>query len=363
MSAARFRGQGRSAQAASRKQISVGMVGLGYWGPNLLRALFSQDQVDVRYVCDLDDDNLREATERYPSVRGTSDHDDLLGDEDLDAIVIATPVQTHFDLASKSLAAGKHTFVEKPLAPSSDEADSLLRQAEERGLMLMCGHTFIYSPAVQEVKRLIDTGELGDLHFISSSRVNLGLHQRDVSVVWDLAPHDFSILLYWLGQAPEKITATGRAAVVPGITDIAFLNLEFPSGLLASIELSWLAPSKLRRTVIVGSDKMVVYDDTSQEPVRVFDSGVNYRDPQTFGEYHLSYRTGDIVSPRLENWEPITVELADFFQAIRCGTEVIGNAEIARNVVNMIEAAETSLSSGGMPIETQPRKVLAPAAA
>jgi predicted dehydrogenase len=149
--------------------------------------------------------------------------------------------------------------------------------------------------------------------------------------------------------------------VVPGITDIAFLNLAFPTGLLASIELSWLAPSKLRRTVIVGSEKMVVYDDTSQEPIRVFDSGVDYRDPQTFGEYHLSYRTGDIVSPRLESWEPITVELADFFQAIRCGTEVIGNAEIARNVVNMIEAAETSLDAGGVPVATQPRKVLSTA--
>jgi predicted dehydrogenase len=338
------------------------MVGLGYWGPNLLRALFSQQHVEVRYVCDLDDEKLDDATSRYPSVHGTKDFGELLSDDDLDAIVIATPVQTHFDLASKSLAAGKHTFVEKPLAPSSNEADALLDSAQQEGLMLMCGHTFIYSPAVQEVKRLIDSGELGELHFISSSRVNLGLHQRDVSVVWDLAPHDFSILLYWLGQAPEKIAATGRDAIVPGITDIAFLNLEFETGLLASIELSWLAPSKLRRTVIVGSDKMVVYDDTSQEPVRVFDSGVDYQDPKTFGEYHLSYRTGDIVSPRLENWEPITVELADFFQAIRCGTEVIGNAEIARNVVNMIEAAETSLSSGGMPIDTEPRTVLSPAA-
>jgi predicted dehydrogenase len=338
------------------------MVGLGYWGPNLLRALFSQQDVEVRYVCDLDDAKLSEATDRYPSARGTKDFNELLGDDDLDTIVIATPVYTHFDLASKSLAAGKHTFVEKPLAPSSREADALLAKADEHGLMLMCGHTFIYSPAVQEVKKLIDHGDLGDLHFISSSRVNLGLHQRDVSVVWDLAPHDFSILLYWLGQAPQKITATGRDAIVPGITDIAFLNLAFETGLLASIELSWLAPSKLRRTVIVGSDKMVVYDDTSQEPVRVFDSGVDYRDPKTFGEYHLSYRTGDIVSPRLDNWEPITVELADFFQAIRCGTEVIGNAEIARNVVNMIEAAETSLSSGGIPVATEPRKMLAPAA-
>ena len=361
MSANRFERKRDGSVPASGKPLSVGMVGLGYWGPNLLRALFTQEEVEVRQVCDLDKSRLEDAIARYPGVQGTTDYRDLLRDDELDTIVIATPVFTHFDLASKSLAAGKHTFVEKPLAPSSREADVLLRQSEEQGLMLMCGHTFIYSPAVQAVKRLIDEGELGDLHFISSSRVNLGLHQRDVSVVWDLAPHDFSILLYWLGQAPERITATGRDAVVPGITDIAFLNLAFPTGLLASIELSWLAPSKLRRTVIVGSEKMVVYDDTSQEPIRVFDSGVDYRDPQTFGEYHLSYRTGDIVSPRLESWEPITVELADFFQAIRCGTEVIGNAEIARNVVNMIEAAETSLDAGGVPVATKPRKVLSTA--
>ena len=355
----RFRSHSSRPQGlAAAKPTSVGMVGLGYWGPNLLRALFAQQDVEVRHVCDLDEAKLRDAVARYPSVRATTDYSDLLEDEGLDAIVIATPVYTHFDLASASLGAGKHTFVEKPLAPSSDGADALLAQAERQGLMLMCGHTFIYSPAVQEVKRRIDSGELGDIHFIASSRVNLGLHQRDVSVIWDLAPHDFSILLYWLDQAPERISATGRDAIVPGITDIAFLNLVFESGPVASIELSWLAPSKLRRTVIVGSEKMVVYDDTSQEPVRVFDSGVDYRDPKTFGEYHLSYRTGDIVSPRLDNWEPITVELGDFFQAIRCGTEVLGNADIARNVVSMIEAAETSLDGGGVPVDIQPRTVL-----
>jgi predicted dehydrogenase len=333
------------------QKLSVGIVGLGYWGPNLLRVLYEQPGVEVRYICDLDGDRLARFGARYPTVRATADFDNLLADDGLDAILIATPVYTHYELASKSLAAGKHTFVEKPLAPSTAEADALLTQANEAGLVLMCGHTFIYSPAVRAVKAMIDRGDLGDIHFISSSRVNLGLHQRDVSVIWDLAPHDFSILLYWLGQMPEWMTAVGRDAVVPGITDIAFMSMRYPSGALAHVELSWLAPSKLRRTVIVGSEKMVVYDDTSPEPVRVFDSGVTYKDPETFGEYHLSYRTGDIVSPRLDNTEPIAIEIADFLNAINGGGEGESSGELARNVVAMIEAAEASLGHRGAPVE------------
>ena len=316
-----------------------------------MRVLHEQPGVEVRYICDLDADRLAHIGDRYPAVRTTGDFDNLLADPSLDAIMIATPVYTHYDLASRAMAAGKHTFVEKPLAPSGTEADALLDTAKERDLALMCGHTFIYSPAVRAVKKMIDRGDLGDIHFISSSRVNLGLHQRDVSVVWDLAPHDFSILLYWLDQTPEWVTCVGRDSVVPGIADIAFLNLSFPSGVLANVELSWLAPSKLRRTVVVGSEKMVVYDDTSSEPVRVFDSGVTYKDPETFGEYHLSYRTGDIVSPRLDTFEPIAAEVADFIGAVRGQVEPASSGELARNVVHMIEAAETSLDRRGVPVD------------
>jgi predicted dehydrogenase len=338
-------GRGKSAD-----RLTVGVAGLGYWGPNLLRVLYELPGVEVRYICDVDSDRLQRFAERYPTVRATRDFDNLLQDPTLDAILIATPVHTHYELASRSLAAGKHTFVEKPLAPSADEADALLGRASEQGLVLMCGHTFIYSPAVRAVKEMIERGELGDIHFISSSRVNLGLHQRDVGVVWDLGPHDFSILLYWLGQPPDWMTAVGRDSVVPGITDIAFLSMGFPSGTLAHVELSWLAPSKLRRTVIVGSEKMVVYDDTSTEPVRVFDSGVTYKDPETFGEYHLSYRTGDIVSPRLGTAEPIATEVADFLSSIRDGSEAASNGALARDVVLMIEAAEESLRQRGAPV-------------
>ncbi len=211
----------------------------------------------------------------------------------------------------------------------------------------MCGHTFIYSPAVRAVKGMLDRGELGDLFFASSSRVNLGLHQQDISVIWDLGPHDFSILLYWLDEVPRKVRAVGRDSIVKGIPDVAFITLDFPSGLLANVELSWLAPSKLRRTVLVGSERMVVYVDGSPEPIRVFDHGVVYEDPETFGEYHLSYRTGDIVSPKIDTAEPIALELQDFATAAQSGEAPAGHLALARNVARLTEAAEESLRNGG----------------
>ena len=229
----------------------------------------------------------------------------MLADPGVDTVIIATPVNTHYDLAAQALQAGKHVFVEKPLAPSSALADDLAQMASDRGLQLMCGHTFVYSPPVRAIKRMLESDTLGDIYFISSSRVNLGLHQRDVSVIWDLGPHDFSILLYWLSEMPTSVRAVGRDSIVPGIADVAFVTLTFASGIVANVELSWLAPSKLRRTVLVGSKRMVTYDDGAIEPVRVFDSGVVYKDPETFGEYHLSYRSGDIVSPKIESHEPL----------------------------------------------------------
>lgn len=328
-------------------RVRVGVVGLGYWGPNLLRVLSEQDDVEVAWICDLDAERLRRFARRYPSTTATSSYDDLLADEALDAMVIATPVFTHTDMATRSLNAGKHTFVEKPLAASVDEGETLHALAEVKVLALMCGHTFIYSPSVQHIKSMLDNGDLGKMFFISSSRVNLGLHQRDISVIWDLGPHDFSILLHWLGELPVSVRASGRDAIVPSITDVAFVTLTYPDGLLVNVELSWLSPSKLRRTVLVGSEQMVVYDDGALEPVRVFNSGVVYEDPETFGEYHLSYRTGDIVSPRIGSSEPLADEMADFINAVRRGETLPEHAELALNVVRMLEAAERSLLLGG----------------
>jgi predicted dehydrogenase len=329
--------------------LRVGIVGLGYWGPNLLRVLLDMESVEVAWICDLDRERLSRFGRRHPTARTTDRYEELLADDELDAIFIATPVFTHFDLASAALRAGKHCFVEKPLAPSAAEADELIELADAQDVRLMCGQTFLYSPPVRAVKKMLDAGDLGDLFFISSSRVNLGLHQRDVSVIWDLGPHDFSILLYWMDEMPDWVGAVGRDSIVKGIPDVAFIDMGFPSGALSHIELSWLAPSKLRRTVVVGSEKMVVYDDGAAESVRVFDHGVVYEDPETFGQYQLSYRTGDIVSPKLDTVEPIELELTDFVDCIRDGVTPAPFSNLAKDVVRVIESAEQSIAEANEP--------------
>lgn len=334
--------------------LRVGIVGLGYWGPNLLRVLMDQEQAELAWLCDTDGQRLGRAARRCPAANTSQRFEDLLEDASLDAVFIATPVFTHADLAMRALEAGKHVLVEKPLAACTVEAERMLDIAGERGLVLLCGHTFTYSPPVRAVGAMLQAGELGELFFISSSRVNLGLHQRDVSVIWDLGPHDFSILRCWIDGLPQTIRAVGRDAIVSGITDVAFVTLTYPDGLLVNVELSWLAPSKLRRTVLVGKERMVVYDDGAAEPVRVFDHGVVYRDPETFGEYHLSYRTGSIVSPKIDSGEPLALEVADFLDAVRRRKPMDWHSAMARDVVMMLEAADRSLAQSGIevPIES-----------
>jgi len=331
--------------------VRVAVVGLGYWGPNLVRNLHELPEADLACVCDASEKQLDAIALRYPAVPGTTDFNDILTDASIDAVVLATPVSTHYTLGMRALEAGKHLFVEKPLAASSEEGLEMMQTAEERGLVLMPGHTFLYSPPVDAVRNLITSGELGEIYFISTSRVNLGLHQTDVSVAWDLGPHDFSILRYWLEEAPTNVTALARGCVMPDSPDVAFINLQFPSGTIANVEISWLAPSKLRRTTVVGSQKMVVYDDTSNEPVRVFDSGVNLRNPETFGEYRLTYRTGDIVSPHIAASEPLFLELQDFAASIRDGGTPRSNAQLGLDVVRTIEAVDESLQHDGARVE------------
>ena len=274
-------------------RLRVGVVGLGYWGPNLVRVIHESAEAEAVWMCDLRPEALGALGRRFPAVRQTQDVDEMLEDESVNAVAVVTPVSTHHELAMRALNAGKHVFVEKPLAASSHLAVDLIEAAYERDLVLMPGHTFLYSPPVNRIRELIHAGELGDIYFISMSRVNLGLHQSDVSVIWDLGPHDFSILLYWLEECPSQLMSTCRACI-DNKEDVAFITCAFDSGTIAHVELSWLAPSKLRRTTVVGSRKMVVYDDCSTEPVRVYDSGVLPRDPESFSEY-LKYRTGDIV--------------------------------------------------------------------
>jgi predicted dehydrogenase len=333
--------------------VKVGVVGVGYWGPNLVRNFVEHEGAEVAYVCDRDQAALDRVTRRFPWLRTTTAYDLILGDNEVDAIAIATPVSTHGFLARDALRAGKHVLVEKPLAASAAEALDLLELARRRDLVLMPGHTFLYSPPVNLVREYIASGELGEIFFISTSRVNLGLHQPDVSVAWDLAPHDFSILRYWLGERPTTVNAISRCCIIPSVPDIAFVNLGFPSGTIAHVELSWLAPSKLRRTTVVGSRRMVVYDDTSSEPVRLFDSGAALMDPQSFGEYRMTYRTGSIISPHVEPVEPLLLEVGDFVQSVRTGRAPRSDAELGLDVVLTIEAAERSLAAGGGPVDVE----------
>ena len=342
----RFDGDGDPGAA-----VRIAVVGLGYWGPNLVRNLIELPEAEVVCACDRRSEAFAAIARRYPGVPHETSYDRVLADPEVDAIALATPVSTHAELATAALEAGKHVFVEKPLAHSSRAAMDLIALARERELVVMPGHTFLYSPPVVLSRHLIGSGELGEIYFISMSRVNLGLHQSDTSVVWDLAPHDFSILRYWLEELPARVSAMSRSCVVADVADVAFVNLEFPSGTVAHVEIAWLAPSKLRRTAVVGSDKMLVYDDGSSEPVRIFDSGASVRDPETFGEYQLTYRTGDIVSPRVDTQEPLALELADFCRAIREGTEPRSSPQIGHDVVLMNEAVDRSIELGGQPVD------------
>ena len=337
--------------AARERPVNVAVVGLGYWGPNLVRNFVELSSANVVAVCDRRAEAFTTVARRFPSVRTTTSYEDLLAADDIEAIVLATPVATHYDLAMSALESGKHTFVEKPLAASLTEAVELVRLAERSGLVLMPGHTFLYSPPVNLIADLIAGGDLGDIYFVSTSRVNLGIHQSDVGVVWDLGPHDFSILRHWLGEMPDAVAAFSRSCIIPGTTDVAFINLQYPSGTVAHAEMSWLAPSKLRRMTVVGSRKMVVYDDTSNEPVRIFDTGVMPRDPATFGEFRLTYRAGDIVSPPVDATEPLAIQLADFCRAIREGVEPRSSARLGLDVIAMIEAVDASLAAGGVVVE------------
>ena len=281
----------------------------------------------------------------------TATYDEVLADPCVGAIVIATPISTHHALAKAALEAGKHVFVEKPMTADTAQACELVALAAARGLTLMVGHTFVFSPPVRKVKQIIAAGDLGDIYFVTTQRVNLGLHQKDVSVIWDLAPHDLSILYYWLDEVAESLSVTGRACIAPGIPDVAFINLRFPSGIVAEIQASWLSPVKLRRTIVVGSKKMLVYDDTENvEKVKIFDHGVDFKEPEDFGEFQLSYRTGDIVAPKINGAEPLWLESEHFVHCVRTGETPLTDGLAGVRVVASLEAAQASLDAGSVEV-------------
>jgi predicted dehydrogenase len=327
--------------------VDVAVVGCGYWGPNLVRNLVENGACRRVVCCDIDYDQLERLSKRHPNLFYTTNLDEILKDGSIDAVMIATPVSTHHELAKRTLRAGKHTFVEKPLTSTAEQGIELMEEAKARSLTLMVGHTFEYSPPVLKIKELISQNELGNIYYISSARVNLGLHQSDISVVWDLAPHDLSMLFFWLEETPVQVFAMGKAFVQKGIPDVAFVSMEFASGVIAHVQVSWLSPSKLRRTTIVGSSKMLIYDDTEHtEKVKLYDKGVDFKEPRTFGEYQLSYRSGDIVSPKLETYEPLQAEVEHFLNCVLTREAPRSDGRSGIRVVRVLEAVERSMKEG-----------------
>ncbi|HEX9412554.1 MAG TPA: Gfo/Idh/MocA family oxidoreductase [Ktedonobacterales bacterium] len=338
------------ARPAVEKQalLRFGVIGYGYWGPQLTRNLDRLPIGEVAYIADLSPDRREVAHFEFPSAHVTSDIDEVLHSA-VDAIVIATPIRTHYDLARRALDSGKHVFVEKPLTAESAQAIKLMHQAERMERVLMVGHTFMYNPAVEELRRLMQSGALGRLYYIDAVRVNLGLFQRDINVMWDLAPHDLSILSYILGKHPQRVSAHGGAYVRGQIHDVVYLSLEYPDGLLAHLHMSWLNPSKVRRFTLVGDQQMAVYDDVeATEKIRIFNRGVDSPNhTSTFGEFQLSYRYGDIVSPHIHWSEPLAVECRHFAECIMEGAAPRSDAREGLRVVQILEAADASLAADG----------------
>ncbi|MGI8412417.1 MAG: Gfo/Idh/MocA family protein [Solirubrobacteraceae bacterium] len=329
--------------------IKLALIGLGYWGPRLLRAASDLEDVEVATVCDLIPERLALQKRRHPYLALTTEIEDILNDRSIDGVMLASPIGTHHALARRCLGAGKHVFVEKPMAQTTEQCLDLISCATERALVLMPGHTFLYAPAVVAVKDMLARRDLGEIYFVTSTRVNLGIHQSDSNVIEDLAPHDFSILHHWMGM-PMFVRAIGRDSVVRGEWDVAFIDLGYPTGTLVRVELSWLAPTKLRRTVLAGRKGMVVYDDTSNEQIKIYDYGVEVVDPMNFGESRMAYRTGDILSPHLATDEPLRLEIMDFVQCIRSGQSPRSDMHLGLDVVRMVEAASLSMRHSGASI-------------
>jgi predicted dehydrogenase len=341
-----------SATRATTSRLRFAVVGYGYWGPQLVRNLDRIPNAEVARIVDLSAERRQRARTEFPGTQVVGRFEEAL-ESDVDAVVIATPIRTHYKLAKQALEQGKHVLVEKPLTASSAEAQELIALAESVGCVLMVGHTFMYNPAVETLRHLVQEGAVGKVLYIDSSRTNLGIFQPDINVMWDLAPHDISILCYILDQAPVSVSAHGGAYVQPGIHDVVYMTLNFPNGAMAQVHVSWLNPAKIRRFTVVGDKLMVIYDDVeATEKIRIFDRGVD-KPPMTstFGEFQLSYRYGNIVSPYIAWTEPLGAECRHFIQAILEDTTPRSDARNGLLVVRVLEAAETSLANGGAAVE------------
>ncbi len=336
-----------------KKPVSVGVIGCGYWGPNLVRNFKSLSNCNLKAMCDISQARLNHLRSLYSDVKGYTDHKHLLNGIDLDAVVVAAPVRHHYALAKAALLAGKHALIEKPMASSSAECEELIDIAKRKGLVLMVGHTFIYSAAVRRIAQIIGTGDIGDIRYINSRRLNLGLFQKDINVAWDLAPHDISIILHILGESPTTVNCQGNAHVTPGIEDVTNMSLTFRNQRFATIQSSWLEPRKVREMTIVGTRRMIVYDDLQpSEKIRVYDVRVE-RPPHydSFAEFQYSYHYGDSYIPHIVQEEPLKSECMHFLECIQNGTEPFTSGRYGLELVRILEASSASLKQDGGPIE------------
>jgi predicted dehydrogenase len=327
--------------------VRVAVIGYGYWGPNIVRNLNTIEQCDVVAVCDKNPSALRRASRMYPGVILSTDCADILRSPEIDAVMIVTPVWTHFALAKAALENGKHVFVEKPFTSSSAEAEELIELAARLNLRIMVDHTFLFSGAVRKIRQLVDDGTLGPLYYFDSTRVNLGLFQHDVSVLWDLAPHDLSIMDYILNVQPEAVVATG-ANHLNGLADMAFITFYFPNNVVAHVNVNWLSPVKVRTTLIGGRDKMLVWNDLEpDEKIRVYDKGVNIASGEALHDLLVSYRSGDVWSPKVDATEALNLELNYFLDCVRNNETPSNDGEAGLRVVRLLEAADRSLQNRG----------------
>ena len=341
-------------EAAGDRLIQVAVIGYGYWGPNLVRNFWETPGCQVRAVSDKRESQLELALARYPAITTSADCHAVIADPAVDAVVIMTPVSTHFELALEALQAGKHVLVAKPIATSSEQAVVLIEEAARRHLVLMVDHTFIYTDAVRRIKQLVDDGSLGQLYYYDSVRVNLGLFQHDVNVLWDLAVHDLSIMDYVLGEQPRAVAATGAAHIAGQPVNIAYLTCFFDSNLIAHHHVNWLAPVKVRRTLVSGERKMIVYDDLEpSEKVKVYDRGVTLNsEPERVAESLIDYRTGDMWAPQISLTEGLRVEANHFVECIREGRRPLSDGHAGLRVIGLLEAASRSLGQRGRLVET-----------
>lgn len=329
--------------------LRIGVIGFGYWGPNILRNFSSLENVAVRAVCDIDENALRRAGRAYPGVIMTTCPKEITASADLDAVAVITPVGTHYELARQALENGKHVFVEKPFTYTTDQAIELIELAEKKNLRIMIDHTFLYTGAVRKIKQLInDEGMLGELYYFDSTRVNLGLFQHDVNVVWDLAPHDLSIMDYLIREKPTAVIATGEAHFNHDLEDVAYITMYFPNKLIAHLNVNWLSPVKVRTTLIGGDKKMLVWNDLDvDEKIRIYDKGVEVNNCESMYDLLVSYRSGDIWVPKVDKIEALRLEAECFRDSILNGTKPVNDGHAGLRVVRMLQAANESLKNRG----------------